>query len=33
VAVLDNEVAGKLTPQSAADRIKAWQQQPDEVPA
>jgi bidirectional [NiFe] hydrogenase diaphorase subunit len=33
VAVLDNEVAGKLTPASAAERLKAWQQQPDEVTA
>jgi len=33
VAVLDNHVAGKLTPASAAERLKAWQQQPDEVPA
>ena len=33
VAVLDNRVAGKLTPASAVERLKAWQQQPDEVTA
>jgi bidirectional [NiFe] hydrogenase diaphorase subunit len=33
VAVLDNEVAGKLTPAAAAERIKKWQQQKNEVTA
>jgi bidirectional [NiFe] hydrogenase diaphorase subunit len=33
VAVLDNDVAGKLTPAIAMERVKAWQQQPDEVTA
>ncbi len=31
VAVLDDHVAGKMTPESAIDRLKTWQQQPDEV--
>lgn len=33
VAVLDGKVAGKLTPESAIERLKVWQQQPDEVTA
>ena len=33
VAVLDNQVAGKLTPESAVKRIKEWQKQPEEVAA
>jgi bidirectional [NiFe] hydrogenase diaphorase subunit len=33
VAVLDNQVAGKLTPESAVTRIKEWQKQPEEVAA
>jgi bidirectional [NiFe] hydrogenase diaphorase subunit len=33
VAVLDDNVAGKLTPESAVSRIQTWQQQPDEVTA
>lgn len=31
VAVLDNQVAGKQTPESAVARIRAWQKQPEEV--
>jgi bidirectional [NiFe] hydrogenase diaphorase subunit len=33
VAVLDNQVHGKLTPESAAARITEWQKQPEEVAA
>ncbi len=33
VAVLDDGVAGKLTPDNAVERVRAWQQQPDEVTA
>ena len=33
VAVLDDGVAGKLTPENAVERVRAWQQQPDEVSA
>jgi len=33
VAVVDDHVAGKLTPESAVDRIKKWQEQPAEVAA
>ncbi len=33
VAVLDDQVAGKLTPEGAVERVRVWQQQPDEVPA
>ncbi|MBP1648134.1 MAG: hoxE [Bacteroidetes bacterium] len=33
VAVLDNQVAGKLNPESAVTRIKEWQKQPEEVAA
>jgi bidirectional [NiFe] hydrogenase diaphorase subunit len=33
VAVLDDGVAGKLTPENAVERVRAWQQQPDEVTA
>ncbi len=33
VAVVDNNVAGKLTADSAVDRIKKWQEQPAEVAA
>jgi len=31
VAVLDDSVAGKLTPENAVERVRTWQQQPDEV--
>ena len=31
VAVLDDGVAGKLTPENAVERVRTWQQQPDEV--
>ena len=31
VTVVDNKVAGKLTVESAVDRIKKWQEQPAEV--
>ncbi len=31
VAVLDDNVAGKLTPESASERIMAWQKEPEEV--
>jgi len=33
VAVCDNQVHGKLTPDSAVARIKEWQKQPEEVAA
>ena len=33
VAVLDNAVAGKLTPESAVRKDQQWQQHPEEVPA
>jgi bidirectional [NiFe] hydrogenase diaphorase subunit len=33
VAVVDNAVAGKLTPESALKKIGAWQPAPGEVPA
>ncbi len=33
VAVVDNNVAGKLTVDAALDRIKKWQEQPAEVEA
>ncbi len=33
VAVLDDGVAGKLTPENAVERVRVWQQQPDEVTA
>jgi len=33
VAVLDNAVAGKLTVDQAVERLKAWQEKPEEVPA
>ncbi len=33
VAVVDNNVAGKLTVDGAVDRIKKWQEQPAEVEA
>lgn len=33
VAVLDDGVAGKLTPENAVKRVRTWQQQPDEVTA
>ena len=33
VAVLDDKVAGKLTPDSAVERLKHWQAKPEEVPA
>lgn len=33
VAVLDDGVAGKLTPENAVERVRAWQQQSDEVTA
>jgi bidirectional [NiFe] hydrogenase diaphorase subunit len=33
VAVIDNAVAGKLSTESAVEKIQAWQSQPEEVPA
>lgn len=33
VAVIDDHVAGKLTPDTAVGRIKQWKEQPQEVPA
>jgi bidirectional [NiFe] hydrogenase diaphorase subunit len=33
VAVLDNHVAGKLNEETAVEKIKLWQQKPEEVPA
>lgn len=33
VAVLDNQVHGKQTPESSVARIREWQKQPDEVAA
>jgi bidirectional [NiFe] hydrogenase diaphorase subunit len=33
VAVLDNNVAGKLSPDAAVEKIKAWQKRPEEVHA
>jgi bidirectional [NiFe] hydrogenase diaphorase subunit len=33
VAVLDDGVAGKLSPENAVERVRAWQQQSDEVTA
>ena len=33
VAVLDDQVAGKLTVQSSVQRVDAWRTQPEEVPA
>lgn len=33
VAVLDNDVAGKLTPESAVERIREWQNVPGEAAA
>jgi hypothetical protein len=33
VAVLDDGVAGKLTPENAVERVRMWQQQSDEVTA
>lgn len=33
VAVLDNDVAGKLTPAGASARIRTWLEQGEEVPA
>lgn len=32
VAVIDNAVAGKLSPESAVEKIQAWQSRPEEVP-
>ena len=33
VAVLDDQVAGKLTVQSSVQRVDAWRMRPEEVPA
>jgi bidirectional [NiFe] hydrogenase diaphorase subunit len=33
VAVVDNNVAGKLTPEAAAGRVRAWLESSQEVPA
>jgi bidirectional [NiFe] hydrogenase diaphorase subunit len=33
VAVLDNNVAGKLTKETAVQKIKQWEEQPEEVTA
>ena len=33
VAVLDNAVVGKLTPENSVQRVKAWEEQLEEVTA
>ena len=33
VAVMDNQVVGKLSPEAAIERIEEWERKPEEVPA